>query len=79
MNINDIYPIDRKIMFCKMCGGKLAWNRNFSALRCSKCGREHDPIEIRDRMWKKAESFKDRSRYDKALNKDGVLEISFTM
>jgi hypothetical protein len=74
-----IYPIDRKIMFCKMCGGKLVWNRNFSMMRCAKCGREHDPIEIRDRMWKKAESFKDRSRYDDALNKDGVLEISFTM
>jgi hypothetical protein len=74
-----IYPIDRKIMYCKICGGKLKWNSNFSMLRCPNCGREHDPIEIRDRMWKKEESFKDRSDYDKASNKDGIIEVSFTM
>lgn len=46
-----IYPKDEKIMFCKKCGSHLKWNPDFSALNCTRCGKAHSPLEIRDRMW----------------------------
>ena len=47
--------------------------------RCEKCGKSHDPIEIRDRMWKREDSFRDREEYDKASDKDGILQINIMM
>ena len=52
-----IYPLDRKIMHCTKCGSSLQWDRDYSELVCSKCGKTHKPIDIRDRMWKDAENF----------------------
>jgi DNA-directed RNA polymerase subunit M/transcription elongation factor TFIIS len=51
-------------MFCKKCGSRLLWAQDFSELVCSKCGKRHDPIEIRDRMWKKESEFKQREKDD---------------
>lgn len=67
-----IYPIDMKIMFCTKCGGKLVWTQDYSALKCVNCGKLHDPIEIRDRMWKKESQFKDIKEDD-----GKILSISF--
>ena len=49
-------------MFCKKCGHKIAWNSNYEKLVCTRCGAKHDPIEIRDRMWKDEKSFSPRKR-----------------
>jgi predicted RNA-binding Zn-ribbon protein involved in translation (DUF1610 family) len=62
--------IDRKIMNCRACGHPLKWNNMFTTLVCSKCGREHDPIELRDRMRKDENDF----TYDEGPE-DGPLEI----
>ena len=70
-----IYPIDPKIMFCKKCGSRIQWNANYDKLVCTRCGRRHDPIEIRDRMWKKESSFKPREKME-GENEDGVLVIN---
>ena len=76
MNVKDIYPLDRRIMYCKKCGSKLHWDSLFVNLICSKCGKKHDPIEIRDRMWKSESSFdSDRTKYDKESDKNGILQI----
>ena len=64
-----IYPLDRRIMFCKKCGNKLKWNVNFDKLLCVACGKEHNPIEIRDRMWKAEDSFTD---YDFEFEGDDI-------
>lgn len=64
-----IYKIDRKIMFCKNCSGKLKWNEDYSHLVCVNCGLKHDPIEIRDRMNLSEESF----TRDKKIK--GVLHV----
>ena len=57
-------------MFCKKCGGKLKWNMNFDKLICSSCGKEHNPIEIRDRMWKSLDSFSDYDfEFEEGYNK----------
>lgn len=45
-----IYPIDRKIMFCESCGGRLQWNEDYSALMCENCRSKYDPIKIKYRM-----------------------------
>lgn len=45
-----IYPIDRKIMFCEACGGKLRWNEDYSVLVCDSCGKKYDPVKIKYRM-----------------------------
>lgn len=52
-----VYLLDPKIMYCKKCGEKLVWNKYFTKLVCCKCAKEHDPIEIRDRMRKKENKF----------------------
>lgn len=67
-----IYPIDRKIMYCTKCGSTIRWNNDFSALICDKCRKHFDPIEIRDRMWKKESDF---VPYDK--NTEKVRKIRF--
>lgn len=33
------------------------WSSNFTVLLCRKCKKDHDPIEIRDRMRKKETDF----------------------
>ena len=45
-----IYPIDRKIMFCERCGGKLVWNTDYSQLLCEACKSKYDPVKIKYRM-----------------------------
>ena len=40
----------------------LKWNPDFSALTCVKCGKSHDPIEIRDRTWKDESTFIPRTK-----------------
>ncbi len=69
-----IFPIDRKIMRCRSCGSPLVWNSLFSKLKCSKCGSEHDPIEIRDRMRKKESDF-DYSEEEELPDGPLVLEV----
>lgn len=64
-----IYPLDDRIMYCKKCGNKLIWNKYFTKLVCSHCAKEHDPIEIRDRM-RKVES-----TYKNVENKKGPIKI----
>ena len=67
------YPLDRKIMHCKKCGGMLKWDPDFSSLNCTRCGKRHDPIEIRDRMWKDESTFvpKTKEEMDEYL----VIEV----
>ena len=64
-----LYPLDRKIMFCKKCGSKLEWSVNFDVLKCSRCGTQYNPIDVRDRMWKSVDSFTDADfEYDESSN-----------
>jgi NADH pyrophosphatase NudC (nudix superfamily) len=70
----DIYPKDEKIMFCKKCGSPIQWNSNYDKLICTRCGRRHDPIEIRDRMWKAEESFIPREPIE-GEDENGVLVL----
>ena len=62
-----IYPLDEKIMHCKKCGADLKWNKFYTKLVCSKCGKEHDPIEIRDRMKKKKSTLEEIESRKKAI------------
>lgn len=77
MNINDIYPIDKRIMHCRKCGANLEWNNNFTKLLCSNqhCKCSHDPIEIRDRMKKKETDFKHLEKLYEEYG-DGPLRIT---
>lgn len=61
-----IYKIDRGIMNCRACGSPLKWDNMFYRLICSKCGKEHDPIEIRDRMRKSEDEFEEE--FDGPIN-----------
>ena len=62
-------------MFCKNCGSRLAWTKDFTTLKCVKCGKAHDPIDIRDRMWKKEGTFARDKIKDLELNEKGELDI----
>ena len=70
-----LYPLDEKIMFCRKCGSHIHWNASYSSLLCSRCGRKHDPIEIRDRMWKSESSFKRREIKMEGEDENGVLVL----
>lgn len=76
-------------MFCRKCGGKLRWNLNFERLICESCKKEHNPIEIRDRMWKDINSFTDydfefdensgkKKKKKKKDDDDGMLTIDLS-
>ena len=67
-----IYPIDRKIMFCLKCGGRLKWKPDYTALTCTKCGKVHDPITVRDRMWMPETSFVPHKREDPDDKDEGL-------
>ncbi len=72
-----IYPFDPKLRFCKKCGSRIKWNPDYTTLICTKCGKEHDPIDVRDRMWKKESQFFHRQNRDPKDNKP--LELEFLM
>ena len=71
-----IYKRDPKIMFCRKCGSPIRWNKDFTKFNCIKCGREHDPIDIRDRMWKSEDSF---HYEDTDIGDNDYLDIQFEM
>lgn len=54
-------------MRCLKCYSELRWNADFSSLICVKCGRKHSPIDIRDRMRKKAEYFDAKPKHEGML------------
>ena len=68
-----VYPLDRKIMHCKKCGGTLKWDPDFASLNCTRCGKRHDPIEIRDRMWKDESTFVPRTKEE--MDEYLVIEV----
>jgi hypothetical protein len=71
-----LYPIDRKIMHCTQCGGQLRWDSQFFRLVCTKCREKHDPIDIRDRMWKDEGDFEKELKQKKEREKRGLVVLN---
>ena len=61
-------------MFCLKCGGRLKWKPDYTALTCTKCGKVHDPITVRDRMWMPETAFVPHER-ENPDDKDEGLTI----
>ena len=71
-----IYPIDRRIMHCIECGGSLKWDSKFINLVCPKCHMKHDPIDIRDRMWRDENDFERENKAREERKKRGLVTLN---
>jgi hypothetical protein len=71
-----VYPIDHRIMHCTECGGDLKWDTKFTNYICTKCKTKHDPIDIRDRMWRDEDDFEREVKAKEERKKRGLVTLN---
>lgn len=55
LDYGHMLPMDQNKMICSECGGFLHYNSTFTKIQCISCGKEHDFINIKQKISKREE------------------------
>lgn len=55
LDYGHMLPIDHNKMICSECGGFLHYNSTFTKIQCISCGKEHDFINMKQKISKREE------------------------